>query len=896
MLRILKLQIFSSLFMLFVLALSSHGQSKTINFVWEDEQNNESNGTLVLKWHNNKITNQWELQLAVAWDNASGEFISDKSAMPFIYLSEYDIEIHSDETVKCLNFSVSSNIYEIQFQDQGVLRFSIPPEKEKPGTLNIIFRYALSEKDIADANIDPIRIPEKQSVAISFPDTRVPEVENVDEKISTSTDTLKPEMPANYIENCESVRNRLSSLMELRKVSSKQLSDEDSEIGVIRHDIGSVAGMDSIKQAEFEQALQSHLERANSKMADMDSSLLVVRTLKELIDSNKFPADSLSLYNVEIAQIETDISTLRGEYVQARIQIRTLLGELGSTYADTQLAGMKKSLEDNYGNLFRVHVDSLESIQNNYSIIEPRLNQEIEKGPRRSYKNESLQSLKNSHELLKAELDSAYGDHRKAYFDYIKESEETGRLSSIETLHIRFDDIYGSVKSRMNIMDMQVSRLLASMNGQIIKPVPIGVIIGGIIVLFILLVMFTARLARWRSSKSGSIKKVGPKGSDIEEFSLIDDKLEKSLEYYKMKIPLDQQDMMVSEVHFHLRVIKSVYHLIQGALLEKKPENFGGLMFGRRYKVNGNGNEKSIVIVDRIVPAKKIRLDMSIGQEDGALLVDEIDLLVADNKKLALLGWFTSSSDSDNEMPENLVKVHRTYFREKWQIACLVYPGSDQMTSGVFVRRKSGFFDTVPPDGFSLSWDELYQFAVDPPTKNAVEDKKRPDSSAYLKIELNQNWCDSIVEHLFIHPDVLLEISTEKDNQIQMVSGQKANGFLYGEIWNIENGDEDISQVSFEVFINKFVLATSSENPRELPGSELLGWVKFDENEIFESLKSAIPYHEEIFKSPFQICTLLNSNTSEIRFFSRKHNLEMNNNTIETEEFNFEALITKSRS
>ena len=83
--------------------------------------------------------------------------------MPFIYLSEYDIEIHSDETVKCLNFSVSSNIYEIQFQDQGVLRFSIPPEKEKPGTLNIIFRYSLSEKDIADANIDPIRIPDKQA-------------------------------------------------------------------------------------------------------------------------------------------------------------------------------------------------------------------------------------------------------------------------------------------------------------------------------------------------------------------------------------------------------------------------------------------------------------------------------------------------------------------------------------------------------------------------------------------------------------------------------------------------------------------------------------------------------------------------------------------------------------
>jgi hypothetical protein len=332
--------------------------------------------------------------------------------------------------------------------------------------------------------------------------------------------------------------------------------------------------------------------------------------------------------------------------------------------------------------------------------------------------------------------------------------------------------------------------------------------------------------------------------------------------------------------------------------MDKKPNNFGGLMFGRRYKVNGssNGNEKSIVIVERIVPASRIRSDMSVGEEVGALLVDEIDQLITENKKLALLGWFTSSSDADNEMPDNMVKVHRTYFREKWQIACLIYPGTDKMNSGVFVRRKSGFFDTIPPDGFRLSWDELYHFAVDPPSKNAVEEKKRPDLSNYLKIELNQNWCDSIVEHLFIHPDVLHEISTEKDNQIQMVAGQKANGYLYGEVWGLEDSDEDSNQGSFEVFINKFVLATSSENPRELPGSELLGWLKFDENEIFETLKSSIPYHEEIFKSPFQICALLNSNTYEIRFFSRKHNMEMNNNTIETEEFNFNSLIAKVNS
>ena len=79
-----------------------------------------------------------------------------------------------------------------------------------------------------------------------------------------------------------------------------------------------------------------------------------------------------------------------------------------------------------------------------------------------------------------------------------------------------------------------------------------------------------------------------------------------------------------------------------------------------------------------------------------------------------------------------------------------------------------------------------------------------------------------------------------------------------------------------------------------MPGSQLVGWIKFDENEIFESLKTAIPYHTDVFKAAHHIAVLVNSQTNETRFFSRKSTMEMNNNTIETEEFNLDSLTAES--
>ena len=890
-----KNQIYSFFVLFFALTFSGFGQSESVNFLWNDQQNNERNASLALNWNHNKSLQQWELHITVKWLDTNGEIITNANNQPFIFLSEYDYEVISDEDISCLNFSVSERISDMQFQDKGVLRFTIPSELEAPGSVDIKFGYSLSESDIEDANIDPIKIPGQSELKIALPDTRIPE-DDIKNIPNDPMDLEVPELSQESKDICHSIREKVDGLFLLRERSDRQLTIDDKDIGIIRTAIENVEPSDTVKEGQFKQALQSHFELANISIAGIDSSLLLIRGVRETLDNSDIPKDSSERYKAEILRLENDISSLRGEYVDTRVQIRRMLGDLGSSYADNQLAGMKKSLEDKYGDLFNMHVDTLNRIEVAYSTLEPDLNTEIYRGPRKAYKNEAFKGFRNTHNMLKSRLDSVKEGHQVAYMAYREEIEETLQIPSIETLNIRFDDIYGNLNGRLNNMELKISRLVASMNEQIIKPAPIGVIIGGSLFLFLVMVLLMILLSRRRNIRQTGTGIPTTLGAEIAGFSLIDDSLEESAEYYKMIIPSEQQDIMVSEVHFHLRVIKSIYHLTQGALLDKKPENFGGLMFGRQYKGNGmgngNGDGKNIVIVERVVSAEQIRPDMAVGQENSYLLVDEIEKIVAANKKMALLGWFTSSAESDNEMPDSLVKIHRTYFREKWQLACLIYPGSDQMNSGIFIRRKSGYFDTVPSEGFRLSWDELYHFAVDPPSKKVLEEKKRPDSSVYMKVDLNQNWCDSIVEHLFIHPDVLNDISSEKENRIQRAASQKANGFLYGEVFKLLDKEGDKPRVELEIFISKFTLATSNENPRELPGSELLGWLRIDNEEIFETLKIAIPFHEEVFKSPFQVCALLNSNTSEIRFFSRKHNLEMNNNTIETEEYNLNSLIS----
>lgn len=900
MLNLLKLQIFSGLLMLFMAVSPGYAQSETIDFIWEDKEDNKNSGTLLLDWENDVALNQWKLQITASWYDISGEAINDLASMPFIYLSEYDLEIPTETGAKCLNFSVSNSIYDLQFQDSGELRFSLPPGMEKPGDFEIKFKYSLSAEDMDQGHIDPLNVPARSKIVISFPDTRIKQEETIDDKDIVSLDTSNQLSIQGSRENCQVVREKLNKLSNTIEDYNIVLTEEDQKLAGLQSDISSMEMGDSIARDNIETALMESLLGVNNIVRNVDSLGPQLNQVETLLRQKVFPEDSLNDFRGELVRLNDDYRTLRDEFVQSRKLIRTLREGLGGPMADDMISSQKKFLERRYKGIFKSHLDSIQDIQSSYSQIEPGLLNEIRKGPRKAQDNAVLENFKQSHELLKLKLDSLKEFHSREYLNYRDGIEETGEIIPLENLHVRFGEIYNNTDGSIGTMDLEISRLEASINERNPRPTARKLLIGGVVLFLIILILVIRRFAvvlkKFRTSGVKGMPSIST--TDGGGFGMIDEGLEESADYYKVIVPQDHPDMVLTEVHFHIRTIKSVYHLIQAALLEKKPDNFGGLLFGRQYKAtnNGNGSENGryILIVEQLVEAESIRPGMEAGLEKGAKLVEEIEKLVKKNKKMALLGWFTSSVDKDLEMSENLVKVHRTYFRDKKHLAFLVHPVTENLQTGLFVRRKSGFFDTIPSEECRLNWDEMYQFALDPPLKSELEEKKKPDSRDYLKIDLNQNWCDSIVEVLHMHPSVLLEVLAEKESKEQIAAGQVANGFFYGEVWPIFN--EEGEPTGFEVYIDKLVVASNSENPRELPGSKLLGWLKFDKSEIFESLKIAIPYHNEVFPSAHQLALLINTQTDELRFFSRKHSMEMNNNTIETEEFNLSTMVADAKA
>ncbi len=897
MFKLHKLQIINSLLLFFLVVFSGYGQSETVNFIWEDDKQKENQGSLLLEWKNNELLNCWSLHIDVTWYDTRGERITDSDTKPFIYISEYDLEIQANDVIKCLNFSISSNIYDLQFQDSGELRFELPSDTENPGTLDMAFKYFLSSEELALANINPITIPNRQKVSIALPDTRKQAVDLEGNKLAIGHDSTKLDRDYNTDSDCLLLREQLSGLVNSLDEFNRRFGQEGIELVQIRGEIGAIEPNDTVRKSELEKQLLDALLGVNTDKRNIDLIFAEIRGIRNIISTLPFPEDSVVRYQREVEELNLDFRSLSTECVQNRNLIGRLLGDLGSSYPDLFLANLRKELEQQYVEVFQEQLDSVQEIKSSYAQIEPDLLGELRKGPRKAVNNSVLEGFLLSHEELKARLGAVYDDHKEDYLKYRDGIEETDQILVLENIHLRVDEINRITASNMNNMDLKISRLEAAISDQSPRSFGRTLIIGGSILLFVVILFILIRRSGQKNKKAkasglaGVLTKIP---SEDGGFALLDDLMEQPAEYYKMLMPADNQDVMLTEVHFHIRVIKSVYHLIQAALMDKKPEDFGGLLFGRKYKANENGNSRHILIVERVVPATNIRHGMAAGKESGANLVDEIEKLVLKNKKLALLGWFASATEKDLEMPENLVKVHSTYFREKWQIACLVHPVSEKLDSAVFIRRKSGFFDTIPKDDCQLKWDDLYQFAINPPSKSKLEEKKKPNAAEYLKIKLNQNWCDSIVEKVYLHPSVLAEIGTEKENREQMVAGQIANGFFYGEVWTIRN--DDLDQVAYEVFINKLTIVSNRENPRDLPGSDLLGWLKYDTNEIFESLKQAVAFHNEIFNLPYQLAVLINTQTDELRFFSRKHSREMNNNTIETEEFNLSSLIDEARA
>ena len=75
-----------------------------------------------------------------------------------------------------------------------------------------------------------------------------------------------------------------------------------------------------------------------------------------------------------------------------------------------------------------------------------------------------------------------------------------------------------------------------------------------------------------------------------------------------------------------------------------------------------------------------------------------------------------------------------------------------------------------------------------------------------------------------------------------------------------------------------------------------MGWFGFDDCELFELIEPALKIQEREFKEKWQLAFLLNRTNNELRIFSRRKSLEMNNNVIETNELNLKEIIDWARA
>lgn len=198
----------------------------------------------------------------------------------------------------------------------------------------------------------------------------------------------------------------------------------------------------------------------------------------------------------------------------------------------------------------------------------------------------------------------------------------------------------------------------------------------------------------------------------------------------------------------------------------------------------------------------------------------------------------------------------------------------------------------MPDPAAFIKWDELYRFALNPSTTSKNEsDEVDHDKTEYARISLNNTWGDSIVTAINFDPIVVSEIMTAASNQAIPKDTYQVVGYLYGKV--VTKPTEEGKSDDYEVFASRFIEIANELAPRDLPGLTLLGWWGQSNVDVMNYLHSAIEYHERLFKDAYHFSCLVNPVTGELRIFTRKHSLEMNNSTIETEEYQLKSLLSR---
>jgi hypothetical protein len=833
---------------------SSFAQEQRHSFTWLDRTEKPMAGLILSTLSPLAIDGSYQLSFTVTWFDQDGKPVLDINQMPYLCLSKYDLDIAPAQNLKCTTFETNKSSG-LTFQTTGSLIFQVTNGYEGPIRIKSAFQYALNKSLYDQGKSEKIDIKGTHVLALDFqiksqrPNDLAKEVKNPDD--------IK-------LKNSGALRSAATHYQDM----VKQVSDLES---------GELVG--EMNQPNF--------------LQNLDALVALIDKESMSLHPDSLPADTLLRYRERYNQLNYRILNIKTTFF--RLQVSQMNEGSGIDRPDFQKNNdsLRKLIRGQFEPIVLAQIDSLVLLSANQKSIALDISSLLVENKRRRIDGPRIDSLVNQHGLIKQSVLVMQQSHDSVWNGYLIALGGLLPEKSMDNIHSTF-----ITNSRELILAFEkVDTVLATLQANQSNPpwynsnrlIWMG-LLGILVLVFVSALWSSSRYNRMFKERISTFlpghsdpRQVTPTanglfpGEVLNEYFTLD---------YKNSIP----ESVVGIIYFHSSAIKSVYHLVQGAMLDKKGDDFGGYLFGNHYKLPGKGASKSEIFIEKVCDSSYLRSSIANDINARADLVDELDKLVQQNKKYRLLGWFTSSMDSSMEVPEGLMKIHRTFFKEKWQIGIIINPSSDVLQGAGFFRRKSGYLDPMPDPAAFVKFDELYRFALNPAksTQNELEIEGIEEKD-FSRISLNNTWGDSIVTAVNFNKSVLNEISSVAAQQAIPKDTYQNVGYVYGKVATKPSLDGKPSE--YEIYILRFIELANELTPREIPGLVLLGWWGQANVDVINYLQSAIDYHEQIFQEPFQISCLVNPATGELRIFTRKHSLVMNNSTIETEEYQLKTLL-----
>lgn len=855
---ILAKKLLINIYLIICVLGSIEAQERKVSFTWFDQSQKEMAGYISYRLLSLQGDNLYQLDFSVIWNNQNGNPVADTSKMPFLCLSKWDFEWAPQQNIRCTSFDQKKRGLAFQTREKLVLQVL----NGYTGAVEITarFQYALTRVLYDTGKWDKIEANGSDAVKM------VLQVES--KKAVTGTEVTsnsrKPNINVGYSPA-------------LMKVVSENYQNLEKKVK-------DFAGRKSVAE----------LNRPGYRQELETLSATIINERSQL-NADSLPKDTFQLYREHYNRLNDSVFNLREEYLRFQISQSDRVSGEDPSIRQRRNDSLRNLVRTRTEPIMQNQLDSLNKITQVQNDLATGLAAYLADRKRINLGTPGLDSLKQQQGFIKMQFAELVLLHENTWKDYRIDIDRLMPLSEIENLHNAFLKARNNVQSALDKVDSSIqttsSGTTADNPWYMSNRVLWTALLGVLLFVFASAIWNNARsrkilkerLAIFQDGNSGNLTGKAPvdglfSNDSQQEYFTID---------YQETIP----EAVVGKIHYHPSAIKTVYQLVQGALMEKKSTDFGGYLFGNQYKLHNHGVTRSEVFIEKACDSKYLRSSISNDVGARADLIDELDELVNQNKKLRLLGWFASSTDNIIEIPEGMMKIHRTFFKEKWQIGVLINPGSEVLQGAGFLRRRSGYLDPLPDPGAFVKWDDLYRFALNPVSNLKTEPSNGHANKKYSRIELNNTWGDSIVTGVNFDSAVVDEVLAAAAMQAIPKDNYQVVGYLYGTMASISLPEGKGTE--YEVFIDRFIELSNELTPRDLPGLLLLGWWGQAKLDVMNYIQNAVNYHEQSFRESYQISCLANPSSGELRILTRKHSLEMNNSTIETEEYELKSLLSR---